>query len=160
MSLVILGVLFLIYRFRIRQLKARERRRQLHENLKQGRPLLPGKAGLSQPDREFIEELQQAIDKDLTDPDFNVTQLVRQLYMSRVTLYRKIYALTGETPVEFLNSCRLKKAAELLESNFGSVLEVALEVGFSSASYFTSCCKKKFGRLPTQYQEYSEEKET
>ncbi len=160
MSLLAITLLFFIYRLRIMQLQARERRRQLIENLKQGRRLLPGKDALSPPDREFIDELQQAIDKNLANPDFNVTQLGRQLYMSRVTLYRKIYALTGETPVEFLNSCRLKKAAELLESDFGSVLEVALEVGFSSASYFTTCFKKKFGSLPTHYQESRDEKET
>ncbi|UCH96342.1 MAG: helix-turn-helix transcriptional regulator, partial [Candidatus Aminicenantes bacterium] len=75
-----------------------------------------------------------------------------KLYMSHATLYRKIHALTGETPTDFIRSYRLKRGAELLKKGMGSVLEVALEVGFSSANYFTKCFKKKFHQLPTEYQ--------
>lgn len=71
--------------------------------------------------------------------------------MSRPTVYRKIQALSGESPTDFIRSYRLKRAAELLKSNFGSILEVALEVGFSSATYFTKCFKKKFQQLPSDY---------
>jgi AraC-like DNA-binding protein len=92
------------------------------------------------------------IEKNLSDPDFNVEQLGKKLYMSRATLYRKIHALSGESPNEFLQSYRLKRGAELLEKNFGSILEVAFEVGFSSASYFSKCFKKKFNQLPSAFQ--------
>ncbi|UCH97701.1 MAG: helix-turn-helix domain-containing protein, partial [Candidatus Aminicenantes bacterium] len=146
----VLLVVFLVYCFRRRYLRVRERR-ELQKTLKWEIPLLPGKT-LSRGDKEFIRELQKVIDANLADPDFNVEELGRKLYMSRVTLYRKIHALTGETPGEFLRSCRLQKGAELLKSNFGTVLEVALEVGFSSANYFTKCFKKKFNQLPTEYQ--------
>ena len=112
----------------------------------------PVKTALSRVDREFLQELQTLIEENFSDPDFNVEQLCRKLFMSRVSLYRKILALTGETPTEFIRSLRLRKGAELLKSNFGTVLEVALEVGFSSANYFTKCFKKKFHQLPTEYQ--------
>jgi signal transduction histidine kinase/DNA-binding response OmpR family regulator len=112
----------------------------------------PAKMSISQMDREFIKELQDMIEKKLSDPDFNVERLGKKLYMSRATLYRKINALSGESPNEFLQSYRLKRGAELLENNFGTVLEVAFEVGFSSASYFTKCFKKKFNRLPSDFQ--------
>ncbi|MGD2085196.1 MAG: response regulator [Candidatus Aminicenantes bacterium] len=112
----------------------------------------PVKMSISQMDREFIKELQDMIEKNLSDPDFNVERLGKKLYMSRATLYRKIHALSGESPNEFLQSYRLKRGVELLENNFGSVLEVAFEVGFSSASYFTKCFKKKFNRLPSDFQ--------
>jgi AraC-like DNA-binding protein len=72
--------------------------------------------------------------------------------MGRTTLYRKILALTGEPPTEFIRSYRLKRGAELLKSGMGSVLEVAFEVGFSSANYFTKCFKKKFHQLPSSFQ--------
>jgi CheY-like chemotaxis protein/AraC-like DNA-binding protein len=112
----------------------------------------PVKMSISQMDKEFIKELQDMIEKNLSDPDFNVERLGKKLYMSRATLYRKINALSGESPNEFLQSYRLKRGAELLENNFGSVLEVAFEVGFSSASYFSKCFKKKFNQLPSAFQ--------
>jgi signal transduction histidine kinase/DNA-binding response OmpR family regulator len=111
----------------------------------------PAKMPVSKIDVQFLKELREAIEKNLSDPDFNVGQLGKILYMSRATLYRKIHALSGESPVEFLQSYRLKKAAELLENDFGSVLEVSFEVGFASSSYFTRCFKKKFHQLPSDY---------
>ena len=100
----------------------------------------------------IIKELKQVMEKNIPDTEFNVDQLCRKLYMSHATLYRKIHALTGETPTDFIRSYRLKRGAELLKSGVGTVLEVALEVGFSSANYFTKCFKKKFHQLPTEYQ--------
>jgi AraC-like DNA-binding protein len=72
--------------------------------------------------------------------------------MSHATLYRKIHALTAETPTDFIRSYRLKQGAELLKKGVTSVLEVAFKVGFSSANYFSKCFKKKFHHLPTEYQ--------
>jgi AraC-like DNA-binding protein len=111
----------------------------------------PAEISVSQNDRRFIKKLKEVIDKNISDPDFNVTQMCKDLDMSQPTLYRKIYALTGESPTEFIRSYRLKRGAELLKNNFGSVLEVALEVGFSSANYFTKCFKKMFHQLPSSY---------
>jgi len=127
-------------------------RRQLHSNINREMTLQPAKISVSTIDKEFMKELQDVINKNLADEEFNVEQLARQLYMDRSTLYRKVLALTGETPTDFIRSCRLKRGAELLKSNFGTVLEVALEAGFSSANYFTKCFKKKFHQLPSTYQ--------
>jgi len=71
--------------------------------------------------------------------------------MSRTTLYRKILALTGEPPREFIRSYRLKRGAQLLKANFGNVTEVAFEVGFSSTTYFSKCFKEKFHLLPSAF---------
>jgi AraC-like DNA-binding protein len=80
-----------------------------------------------------------------------VDQLAGKLYMSSATLYRKVRALTGEVPSEYIRSFRLRRAAQLLKDNFGSVTEVAFEVGFTSRAYFTRCFKKKFHQLPSVY---------
>jgi len=127
-------------------------RRQLHSNIDREMTLQPAKISVSTIDKEFMKELQDVINKNLSDEDFNVEQLAKKLYMDRSTLYRKVLALTGEAPTDFIRSCRLRRGAELLKSNFGTVLEVALEVGFSSANYFTKCFKKKFHQLPSNYQ--------
>ncbi len=129
-----------------------ELRRQLQLNINREMTLQPARISVSPIDREFIKDLRGVISKNLSDPDFNVEQLARKLYMDRSTIYRKIHALTGESPTDFIRSCRLKRGAELLRGNIGTVLEVALEVGFSSANYFTKCFKKKFHQLPSSYQ--------
>jgi DNA-binding response OmpR family regulator/signal transduction histidine kinase len=113
--------------------------------------LLPAKASESEIDREFLKELNTVIEKNLEDPEFNVEQLAKKLYMSSATLYRKIQALSGEIPSEYIRSYRLHKAAQLFKDNFGSVTEVAFEVGFTSRAYFTKCFKEKFHQLPSVY---------
>jgi signal transduction histidine kinase/DNA-binding response OmpR family regulator len=115
----------------------------------------PVNMSVSKLDKEFIKELQEMIEKNLSNTDFNVESLGKKMYMSRATLYRKIHALSGESPNEFIQSYRLKRAAELLEKNFGTVLEVSFEVGFASSSYFTKCFKKKFNRLPSTFTDAS-----
>jgi AraC-like DNA-binding protein len=127
-------------------------RGQLQENLRREMTFQPAKTSISTIDREFLRDLQAVLDRNISGPDFNVDQLCKKLYMSHTTLYRKINALSGEAPTEFIRSYRLKKGAELLKKDFGTVLEVALEVGFSSATYFTRCFKKKFHQLPSEYQ--------
>ena len=67
--------------------------------------------------------------------------------MSRMNLYRKLQAITGQTPTEFIRTIRLKRAAQLLQDGKLNVSEVADRVGFSSSSYFTKCFKEQFGVL-------------
>jgi len=127
-------------------------RRQLQKNINREMSLQPVKTSVSSIDREFLKDLHEAIQKNLEDEDFNVEQLCKKLYMGRTTLYRKVLALTGETPTDFIRSYRLKQGAELLKQNSGTVLEVALAVGFSNSSYFAKCFKEKFHQLPSEYQ--------
>ena len=128
-------------------------RRQLHLKWDRDMTLQPTKMSVSKIDEEFFQELEEVIEKNLSEPEFNVEDLGKRLYMSRATLYRKIYALSGKTPSEFLRSYRLKRAAQLLASNFGSVTEVAFEVGFSNRNYFTKCFKEQFHQLPSDFKE-------
>jgi len=130
-------------------------RTQQQQTQKREMSLQPTKMSMSHIDKAFLVKLKEVIKKNLSDPDFTIEQLSREMNMSQATLYRKIRALIGEKPSEFIRSCRLKRGAELLKNNFGSVLEVAFEVGFASATYFTKCFKKKFHQLPSTYQEFS-----
>ncbi|MCP4152441.1 MAG: response regulator [bacterium] len=127
-------------------------RRQLQEKIQRKMMLQPAEISVSSVDKEFIKELQGVIEKNLSDTLFNVEKLGKKLYMSRATLYRKVHALTGESPREFIRSYRLKRGAQLLKANSGNVTEVAFEVGFSSSSYFIKCFKDKFHQSPHSYQ--------
>jgi AraC-like DNA-binding protein len=71
--------------------------------------------------------------------------------MSRTSFYRKIVDLTGETPVEFVRSVRLNKAAEFLEKSDMKIAEVGYAVGFTTPNYFTRAFKAKFDLSPSEY---------
>jgi signal transduction histidine kinase/DNA-binding response OmpR family regulator/ligand-binding sensor domain-containing protein len=111
----------------------------------------PLRMSISRIDREFLKDLETVVREDLSDPDFNVERLSKRLYTSRATLHRKIQALSGETPTDFIREFRLQRALQLLKNNYGSVTEVAFEVGFTSRAYFTKCFKEKFRKLPSYY---------
>jgi AraC-like DNA-binding protein len=113
--------------------------------------LQPTEIEVSSIDQRFIKQLQEIIEKYISDEDLNVEALSEKMEISRVTLNKKIQALTGETAVEFIRSYRLKRAMQLLKKNFGTVLDVALEVGFSNPSYFAKCFKEKFHQLPSEF---------
>jgi ligand-binding sensor domain-containing protein/signal transduction histidine kinase/DNA-binding response OmpR family regulator len=126
-------------------------RRQLQEKIQAEMVLQPGEISVSSLDEKFIKEMQAKIEENLSDPEFSVEQLANGLYMSKSSLYRKVEALTGESPQFFIRSYRLKRAAQLLRAKAGNVTEVAFNVGFSNTSYFSKCFKEKFHRLPSDY---------
>jgi CheY-like chemotaxis protein len=130
-----------------------DQRRLLQQTLNRDMTLIPADMPISSIDKEFLKELNNVVKAYLPDSGFNVEQLSKKLYIGRTTLYRKIQALTGESPTDFIRSCRLKQGAELLKNNFGTVIEVAFAVGFCNASYFAKCFKEKFQMVPSEYQE-------
>jgi signal transduction histidine kinase/ligand-binding sensor domain-containing protein/DNA-binding response OmpR family regulator len=125
---------------------------QLQEKIQREMTLQPTEIAVSSMDQEFMRELKKTLEKNMADEEFGVDELAKGLYMSRATLNRKLRALTGESTNQFIQSYRLKRAAQLLKTNFGNVTEVAFEVGFSNSAYFTKCFKDKFHRLPHTFQ--------
>ena len=73
-----------------------------------------------------------------TRSHFTVEQFGREIGFSRTQLHRKLKGLTDHPPVEFIRTIRLKRAAQLLDQDYGTVAEIAYEVGFSDPSYFYS----------------------
>lgn len=106
-------------------------------------------AKLNEADKTFVGRLRTAIQEHLGDSDFSVERLGEEIGLSRVQLYRKVKALTGQTPVELLRKARLTKARLLLEKTEKSVSEIAYEVGFTSPSYFNKCFKDEFDINPS-----------
>jgi predicted ATPase/signal transduction histidine kinase/DNA-binding response OmpR family regulator/tRNA A-37 threonylcarbamoyl transferase component Bud32 len=127
-------------------------RRGLQEKIQREMVLQPTAIAVSSVDQQFMQELKEALETHLPDPEFSVEQLAKILYMGRTTLNLKIKALTGESTNRFIQSYRLKRAAQLLKANFGNVTEVAFEVGFSNSAYFSKCFKEKFHRPPHAFQ--------
>lgn len=105
----------------------------------------------SKADERFLEMLNETIVKHIEDVDLDVEKLARILNMSRITLYRKIKAISNFTPIELINITRLKKAAELLAEGDHKIYEIADMVGFSSQSNLARNFHKQFNMTPTDY---------
>ena len=99
-------------------------------------------------DKQFLKQLHAIILQNLSDSEFSVEDIGKQIGLSRVQLYRKVKAMTGSSVVDLLRKARLVKAKRLLETRSMSVSEVAYDVGFSAPSYFTKCFKEEYGILP------------
>jgi signal transduction histidine kinase/ligand-binding sensor domain-containing protein/DNA-binding response OmpR family regulator len=104
-------------------------------------------------DDKLIQNAMKTVEANIEDPEFSVEQMSRELGMSRVHLYKKLSALTGKSPVEFIRLVRLQRATQLLKKSQLTVAEVAYQVGFNNAKYFTKQFKAEFGVLPSQYAE-------
>ncbi|MEP6805357.1 MAG: two-component regulator propeller domain-containing protein [Flavobacterium sp.] len=100
-------------------------------------------------DNEFIKNVLNYINQNISEYDLSVEVLASSVFLSRSQLYRKIKTLTGVSANEFIRNVRLEKAKELIEKGNDNVTEISIKVGFSSPSYFTKCYKEKFGYIPT-----------
>jgi ABC-type sugar transport system substrate-binding protein/AraC-like DNA-binding protein len=100
-------------------------------------------------DTIFAETLNEAIRKNMGNPNLKMDDLGDEMGLSRVQLYRKVKAITGLTPVELLRQMRLQRGYALLQSTNKTVNEIAYEVGFGTPGYFSNCFKKQFGKYPT-----------
>ena len=113
-------------------------------------PISPVEYSVSQKDCELMAKVRAAVEAQLSDENFSVDTLAESLNMSRSNFYRKIKALAGMPPNDYLKTIRLNKAAELLKSGV-RITEVCEKIGFSSSSYFAKCFKIQFGVLPKDY---------
>lgn len=99
----------------------------------------------------FLLKIRDVVEAHLSDADFEMPQLERALGMSRSQIFRKVKALTNQSPTLFIRSVRLHKAKELLQSSKLSVAEVAYEVGFTTPSYFSTAFLEEFGKNPSDF---------
>ena len=104
---------------------------------------------LSKKDEAFAERLRQVVDDYLKDPNLNVEFLSSKLQLSRTQLFRRVKAVAGKGPLDYIRERRLIRADELLRTTDMTIQQVALELCFSSPGYFTKCYKEYFGHLPS-----------
>jgi len=102
-------------------------------------------------DERFLQKTIDEIEKNISDPEFDIEKLSMQVGASRTQMYRKLSVLTDMTVREFIKSIRLKRAAQLLSQNALNVSEVAFAVGFKDLSHFRKCFRQEFGMSATEY---------
>lgn len=106
--------------------------------------------GVSSQDQKFIVRLGQIIEENLSDPEFDVEQMSEKLNYSNIQAYRKIKALTGETPSALLRSARVKRGDYLLRNSDKTIADISIEVGFATPSNFSKYYKAIYGELPSK----------
>ncbi|MDN5284597.1 MAG: hypothetical protein JWR38_871 [Mucilaginibacter sp.] len=102
-------------------------------------------------DARLLNSIVQYIEEKLNDPELSVEELSRHVGMSRGSLYHKLLELTGLSPIEYIRSVKLDKAATLLEKSDLNVAQIAYMTGFGTPSYFSKMFKAKFKVQPSEY---------
>ena len=102
-------------------------------------------------DEQFLKKLNAEIEKHLSDEGFSVDSLVHLLGLSRSNFQRKLKAISGYSPGDYLRTYRLKHASMLLLEGNYRISEIAYKVGFKSPSYFTKAFLKAFQMTPTEF---------
>lgn len=108
--------------------------------------------GGDNPDTVFLDKLKATVEANISDPDFSVRRLSELMSMERSGLYRKMQALTGITPSEYIKEIQLSLAAQILASgDADSIAGVAERVGFSDPKYFSKVFKSRYGKSPKAF---------
>ena len=105
---------------------------------------------LNPQDQAFVEKATRLVLDNLSDTDFTIDRLCREMAMSRTLFYGKLKTLTGQGPQDFMRLIRLEQAAMFLKQG-DSVLDVSVKAGFVNVKYFSTVFKKHFGVSPSKY---------
>ena len=137
---------------RLQQLVAlRQQLRARYAQAAQTATALPGSTVESEPtlDDLFLQKVRQVIDEKIGDADLDIAYLCLEVGLSSTQLFRKMKALTGDSPMSFIRQVRLYRAKALLETTELPIAEIAYETGFSDPSYFARVFRKEFGTPPS-----------
>lgn len=135
-------------------------RRILQNKFSQQTEFSPRLVATNKMDCEFLEKAQKVVEQHLDESEFDVPAFSREMALGRTKLFTKLKGITGQTPNEFIQNVRLKKAASLLSNNPEyNISDITYMLGFSSPKYFAKCFKEQFGISPSSYRKGVKEEE-
>ena len=126
-------------------------RKKLREQFVQTDIMEPSEVTVNSIDERFLTKAMGIVEQNLSDTDYNVEDFVEEMDMGRSAFYRKLKQVSGQAPNEFIRTVRLKRAAQLLKKQSGTIAEISYETGFIDPAYFTRCFKKQFGVTPSEF---------
>lgn len=103
-----------------------------------------------------MDRYVEIVKKNFTNPRLDVDMICQEMGMSRANFYKKLKTITDLSPAEMVRNIRLESAARLLRETKLTISEIAIQVGFSSNSYFGSCFKALYGISPKEFQNTKE----
>ncbi|HRQ55280.1 MAG TPA: response regulator [Ignavibacteriaceae bacterium] len=128
-----------------------DQRKRLKEKFSKDFHPRPEKVTINPLDDKFLKKAFDIVEEHMDDVGFDTELLAKELFVSRMQLHRKIQAITGHAPGEFIRNFRLKRAAEMLLEKNLSITQVAYEIGYNSPSHFSKAFTKYFNCSPSEY---------
>jgi len=96
--------------------------------------------------------LKRVVEKmRVLDSELSLQSLAQESGYSRVHFIRMFQAATGRSPHNYLLNMRVERARELLSNRELSLVEIALDCGFSSHSHMTRVFRQFLGVTPSEY---------
>ena len=100
---------------------------------------------------EVLQKVVSFVEQNLTNENYDLEQLSKDMGMSRMGLYRKIKSCTDQSPGEFIREYRLRKSAELLAHSELPISDICFYVGFNDIKSFRTAFKKKYSTTPSDF---------
>ncbi|MBO4267970.1 MAG: response regulator [Bacteroidaceae bacterium] len=102
-------------------------------------------------DELFMKRVMEVVNRNISNSDFDVEQMVEEIGISRTHLHRQLKRLTGFSATKFVQNIRMQQALKLLKEKKVNVTQIAYSVGFSSQTYFSTTFKQYYGVSPLEY---------
>ncbi len=102
-------------------------------------------------DQKLISNTIKAIEENISNEEFSVEDLAKEVGFSRMQLHRKLKSLVGCSATEFINTIKIDYATKMFDNGCDRVNEAMDAVGISSYSYFNKLFKKVNGKTASEY---------
>lgn len=106
---------------------------------------------MSQSVNRFLTQAATIAEKNIQLEKYSIEEFARDLFMSKSSLSKKMRAMVGITPLEFIENVKFKFALELLKDAELTIKEIAYSSGFNDPKYFSRRFKKIYGMSPRDY---------
>jgi len=107
---------------------------------------------ISKEDQEWLTNLENHLQKQLSNAQYSITQLADDMAISERQLRRRIKQLIGLSPAQYFRAIRLQQARQYLEQKeFKTIAQTAAAVGFQNALTFSRNFSQRFGKNPSEY---------
>lgn len=116
----------------------------------------PSEITITSLDEQLISKAVRLVEENISDMDFSVDNLSSAVGMTRGHLYKKLMAITGKAPLDFIRTIRIKRGHQLLEKSQLGVADVAYRVGLSPKQ-FAKYFKEAYGILPSEFRKKATE---